>query len=67
MDQKDKRDLMAALIVQKLVNDKLTWLGEAKVRNETSKVDEIYTRDGFQTSVEGAYALVDKMLARESK
>lgn len=67
MDQKDKRDLMAALIVQKLVNDKLTWLGEAKVKNETSKVDEIYARDGFQTYVEGAYALVDKMLGRESK
>lgn len=65
MDQKDKRDLMAAMIVQKVVNDKIVWLGEAKVKNE--KVDEIYTRDGFQTIVEGAYVLVDKMLARDGK
>jgi len=67
VDQKDKRDLMAAIIVQKMVNDKVIWLGEAKVKNETSKVEEHYTRDGFQTMVEGAYVLVDKMLARESK
>jgi hypothetical protein len=67
VDAKDKRDLMAAMIVQKLVNDKLIWLGEAKVRNETSKVEEVYTKDGFQTIVEGAYALVDKMIARDSK
>jgi len=67
VDQKDKRDLMAAMIVQKVVNDKIVWLGEAKVKNETSKVDEIYTRDGFQTIVEGAYVLVDKMLAKDSK
>jgi hypothetical protein len=37
------------------------------VKNETSKVDEIYTRDGFQTIVEGAYVLVDKMLAKDGK
>ncbi|MBA3857960.1 MAG: hypothetical protein C0507_13735 [Cyanobacteria bacterium PR.3.49] len=67
MDAKDKRDLMAAMIVQKLVNDKLIWLGEAKVKNETSKVEEVYTKDGFQTIVEGAYVLVDKMLAQGGK
>jgi hypothetical protein len=67
VDAKDKRDLMAAMIVQKLVNDKLIWLGEAKVKNETSKVEEVYTKDGFQTIVEGAYVLVDKMLAQGGK
>ena len=67
MDAKDKRDLMAAMIVQKLVNDKLIWLGEAKVKNETNKVEEVYTKDGFQTIVEGAYVLVDKMIAQGGK
>lgn len=67
MDQKDKRDLMAAIIVQKLVNDKIIWLGESKIKNETGKVEEMYQRDGFAPAVEGAYVLVDKMLGRDGK
>jgi hypothetical protein len=62
MEKTDKRDLMAALLMQKVMGDKVIWLGDHKEKNEDAKIDEVY-KTYFKSMVVGTYVLVDKMLA----
>jgi len=61
MEKADKRDFMAAILLQKVMGDRVIWLGESKMKGDEAKTDEEFKRD-FKSLVVGTYVLVDKML-----
>ncbi len=64
MEKADKRDIMAAILMQKVMMDKVVWLGDHKVKGENDKIEDLY-KSFFKSMVAGTYVLVDKMLAED--
>lgn len=63
MEIDDKRDLMAAIIIQSVMVDKLKWLGDHKRQGGQERLEGLLD-DSFRDLITGSYVLVDEMLKR---
>ena len=66
MENMEKRDLMAAILLQRMIGNEVRWLGEHKRENNQEKLEELYS-ETFKDFICGTYFLVDKMLEEGSK
>jgi len=65
MDQNDKRDLMASIIIQSVMIDKLKWLGEHSRKQNHERLEGLLD-DAIRDLVTGTYVLVDEMMRQSS-